>query len=165
MKGTGGASVLLGLAQRINDALDASDWHEAELLATSALERARLDGQARWAERFERLRVFARERGSIPKPTLSEPTCSFCAGTLGGDRFVAGATVFICSACIALLCRARALEGLPATDLWRFRGDAEPTEVRCLFCGLGPTLFVGIPGGICDACLSTAAGCIDAEEK
>src|SRR5258705_10162555 len=137
----GSATSFIALAQRINTALDAGHWTDAEALASAALEAASMGQQARWAERFERLIGFARARGHSEVAVPPDVKCSVCAGALGGDRFVAGAAVFICSGCLAFLCEARSWEKLSSTVYWTFAGDGEPTELKCLFCALGRPLF------------------------
>jgi hypothetical protein len=154
-------AVFIDIAQRINAALDADLWQEAEDLAVSALDAARAADERRWADRFERLITFARARGQAEPP--ASIVCSFCAGGLNGDRFVAGSGVFICSGCVTFLCEARSAEKLSANQFWSFIRDLEPTEPKCLFCGIGRPLFVGRLGGPCDACLSTAESCLKTE--
>jgi hypothetical protein len=84
-------AVFIDTAQRINAALDADQWQEAEDLAVAALDAARTAHDRRWAERFERLITFASARGHVEPPMPARIVCSFCAGGLNGDRVIAGA--------------------------------------------------------------------------
>jgi hypothetical protein len=160
-----GREVFIDTAQRINAALDANRWQEAENLARAAVDAARGADERRWADRFERLITFARARGRAEPSMPASVACSFCSGGQNGDRFVAGPGVFICSGCVTFLCEARSAERLSANQFWSFIGDLEPTESKCLFCGIGRPLFVGRPGGLCTACLSTAESCLKSDQS
>jgi hypothetical protein len=73
----GSATSFIDLAQRINAALDAEHWSEAEGLASAALEAASTGQHTRWAERFERLLGFARARGRSEESPPPDVKCSF----------------------------------------------------------------------------------------